>query len=987
MANPQNPYQPDPDQEPHFVGRRDIFQIVEAELRAPERNAVLLHGAPRMGKTCLLRELQRRLPSPPFLPCYFDLRDRVHQPLGRLLYDLAQALSAEVQMDAPVEADFGHIPHFQAAFLPAFYRALPPDYRPVILLDSFDLPEVIAEKLPQGAAGAGPPSAAHLFPPYLHSLMEAEPRLSFVFGAARRTEDFSTDVQALLRTAREKHVGALDEQSARALVRLAEERGSLHFAEGSVERVLSLTARHPYLIQLVCYTLFRRAHSNGGGVPIVNSQEVEAVTRAVLDAGEPFFETLWGTLSAPERVVLSTLAESADEGDAVTDESMHQMLQRHGLRILTREMELAPEALVKREILSRGPHGYQFQIELLRRYVALRRPPAEVEGERQKIVPAANAMYHSAVAAQEGGKLAEARDLLERTLRKNPNLVQARVRLGQVLQEQGQLDEARRELEEALKYAPEEAKKPLIRTLLLLGEALERAGADLDKEERALVAYQRALELNPREPVAQERARAILRQRGERAQRAGDLDRALQLYEQAGAADKAAEVQSHKRSGQVERVMAEALQHEARGEWAEAYAIYQRLAADEPTRWQAELRRTEVEHLLVKHYGEAQQALALQRWPQALRHLGEVVALRPEYKDAAQRLHDAAQALVRGQQRERGGVMGRLRALPAAAVWGPVCAGLVGLLVVQGVWLRRPAGDAPVAGTQVAGTAGTPGAPGTEPGPAGVSGVSADGLSGMPPLRAGGPGVAGAELAQQGIQLAATGELDKAQNFLRQAYRNAADARWLYDLGVLHDRAAQIGPEKDRATACDEAAFFYRAAVLGKGVQKEDLDLLNGRLSALEEQCHFKARQSTAADRHRRAGKFMDQELCALAQSVLTGIVTAEEKARLLHCSGAHAESMAVADKPKKKVEGGGGGGRGPGPGADLPSLLSVTAKPWADVLLDGQKVGRTPLDGFRIPPGKHTVTLVNDDMNGRQSYPVNAVPGNTYTITYSWQR
>ena len=38
----------------------------------------------------------------------------------------------------------------------------------------------------------------------------------------------------------------------------------------------------------------------------------------------------------------------------------------------------------------------------------------------------------------------------------NPNHMQARLRLAQVLQEQGLLDEALRELEEARKYAPDD---------------------------------------------------------------------------------------------------------------------------------------------------------------------------------------------------------------------------------------------------------------------------------------------------------------------------------------------------------------------------------------------------------------------------------------------------------------------------------------------------------------------------------------------------
>lgn len=48
----------------------------------------------------------------------------------------------------------------------------------------------------------------------------------------------------------------------------------------------------------------------------------------------------------------------------------------------------------------------------------------------------------------------------------------------------------------------------------------------------------------------------------------------------------------------------------------------------------------------------------------------------------------------------------------------------------------------------------------------------------------------------------------EALDLMRQAYRADPSPRWLYDLAVVHDHLGE----------CDDAAFFYRAAIWGKGV-------------------------------------------------------------------------------------------------------------------------------------------------------------------------
>ena len=64
MTRPNNPYRMETaSEESGFVGRSDVFDTVESELRSPERSAVVLLGQRRMGKTATLRELVAHLPG------------------------------------------------------------------------------------------------------------------------------------------------------------------------------------------------------------------------------------------------------------------------------------------------------------------------------------------------------------------------------------------------------------------------------------------------------------------------------------------------------------------------------------------------------------------------------------------------------------------------------------------------------------------------------------------------------------------------------------------------------------------------------------------------------------------------------------------------------------------------------------------------------------------------------------------------------------
>jgi hypothetical protein len=136
----------------------------------------VLFGQRRIGKTSILLQLQRRLPSPPFSLVYFDLMDCARKPIWQLLFELASAIADEVgiELEAGADAFDNDGRYFRQKFLPALYQSLGEQRRLVFLFDEFDVLDIVAEEqLPATAA-------AKAFFPYLRQLMEREPRLGFI---------------------------------------------------------------------------------------------------------------------------------------------------------------------------------------------------------------------------------------------------------------------------------------------------------------------------------------------------------------------------------------------------------------------------------------------------------------------------------------------------------------------------------------------------------------------------------------------------------------------------------------------------------------------------------------------------------------------------------------------------------------------------------------------------------------------------------------
>ncbi|MCP4655858.1 MAG: tetratricopeptide repeat protein [bacterium] len=607
-----------------FVGRSDVLREVLRVLRRPKDNALVLYGQRRIGKTSILEHLAAWLPREgPYRPVYFDLQDKAAWPLGRVLESLAETIAGSLDQGPPQLSS--EVPtSFRETWLPDVLASLPNGSSLVLLFDEFD---VLAEPSSEQAAGA--------FFPYLRGLLSTDPgKLQFIFVIGRNVDDLDTIAHSLFKGTGALRVSLLSRTDTATLVRLSEANGTLHWREEAVERVWQVTNGHPFLTQQLCAHVWERAYDEDPAkTPTVGAAKIDAVIEEVLDASQNTFEWLWDGLPPAERFVTSALADAGP--GPINAEQLEKRLYESGVRVLIRDLQIAPRQLEDWDILEPAADCLRFRVELLRRWVVAYKPLHRVQEELDHIEPVAQNLYQAAQGLYRRQNLAEAVAPLRQALRLNPNHQGAYQLLAEILLSQGELAEAREILERFYAYQPAAARPRLVQVLLLQAQQ----SADDDR----LALYEQVLEIVPGHLEANAGRRSTWLRKGEQALEEDDFQGALEAFELAGAADRVAATEKKIASRRLASERKALEDAERQGDYQSALKLARQLAAEFPDAidWTTYLSELKQKTKLAGWYREALGALKGDDPETARTLLARVVAVEPTYEEASRYLHQA----------------------------------------------------------------------------------------------------------------------------------------------------------------------------------------------------------------------------------------------------------------------------------------------------------------------------------------------------------
>ena len=601
--------------EQKFIGRADVLRDVERTLRKPSTNALVLFGQRRIGKTSVLLHIEEALiAQQEYTPIYFDLQDKASLPLAEVLYQMAQRIAFVTKARLPDKKQFDEQGRFfRETFIPEAVtitnrRGL------VLLLDEFD----VLDQPQREQAGA-------TFFPYLREWMKEAEGIQFVFVLGRRPEELSTDTLSAFKAISSRRVSLMAQEDTEAIIRQSEKDDSLSWSAEAVNRVWQWTQGHPYFTQLICSEIWETALDEEPDEPSpVTAEAVDAAIDKALEQGANAFQWIWNGLPPAERIVMAAMAEA--KGERISREELADILHRSKVRLILRELELAPETLIHWDLLRPADNAFRFAVPLLRRWVSEEKPLQRVKADLDRLEPLAESLYTNGEGFYKIHNLDEAERQLRNALNTNPNHFRARLLLGQVLIGLGRVAEAVEELEPAYEFDPGSTRPGLIGALL--------AFAEMQNAKEQLQTYERILTIDPSQKTASEQRRAIIKSFAETAEHNNELEAALKYYQEIHDQENIRRIQDIQRKRELEELLIRAETHEKKGNWDNAIAIYAKLLEEFPDEkdWKTRLQHAQSQKALINIYNRAIGALERGDKPLAQTLFGKVISEQPNYK-------------------------------------------------------------------------------------------------------------------------------------------------------------------------------------------------------------------------------------------------------------------------------------------------------------------------------------------------------------------
>ncbi len=285
-----------------FAGRQEVFSFVQAHLvGGHQRHALVILGAPQMGKSSILRRLPAVL-DPRYVPVRLALRAGTVASekawLTALAETLPQALTALNMQSARLPELPAHPADLREMLEGEVFSqglsAMRRDRHLLVLVDN-------AERLLTAVQNHTLPRDTFRF---LAGLLEKHSRFDLLMAFDARYEPDLLAAGPPFDPALFHRLRPLAADETRALITAALPEA---LAEPeALDAIYDLTAGHPYLTQLVGWLLFERLAGRGHQGPIT-AEDVLAVAESAVAMGSDTLGAVWSQGTRQEQLVLTAL--------------------------------------------------------------------------------------------------------------------------------------------------------------------------------------------------------------------------------------------------------------------------------------------------------------------------------------------------------------------------------------------------------------------------------------------------------------------------------------------------------------------------------------------------------------------------------------------------------------------------------------------------------------------------------------------------------
>lgn len=337
-----------------FVGRTDISARIEQLLLDRRRPPLLLYGQRRVGKTSLLNNLGRLLPST-IVPLFVDLQGPASRAADHasFFYNIARAMRQSAQRQRQLA-----LPTLRQEILAddPFTRfdewldeveAVLGQHTALLMLDEFEVLERVFSRKngrldEEAILGT------------LRHLIQHRPRFKVLLSGSHTLEAFQRWASYLINV-QVIHIGHLSPSEAAQLIEQPAATFVLAYEPAARDRVIKLTNGHPFLVQLLCAEIVALKNEQPPAQRrLATVVDVETAVQPALEHGSFFFADIQQNQVSPlGRHILETVAQ--EPATAIEPDWIDTVRQ-----------------LENRELLVRENGRYRFKVELVRHWFAKR---------------------------------------------------------------------------------------------------------------------------------------------------------------------------------------------------------------------------------------------------------------------------------------------------------------------------------------------------------------------------------------------------------------------------------------------------------------------------------------------------------------------------------------------------------------------------------------------------------------------------------------
>ena len=347
-----------------FVGRKQLLRDIKLLWQKPSnKEALLLTGIRRMGKSSLLEKIHRDGINDRIIPLLIDLQGKASQ--HSFLQSTAEAMAIELHCTAPVLEQSNPGPAFEQ-FLRSLKTQLAGRYFLLMIDEANFFARRNYDELP------------HL----LRSLMQApDVPLLLLFCGTYELRQGARDYDSILyNTTRTKNVSYFNAtESAEVLTRPVHD--FLEYDPQALQLAFQLTHGHPLLLQALGDQLIQSFNdtvlAGKERSDYVTYGDMEQAGKQLSRKENPAFGNYWEDADIAQQKVLVVMASSLDETSRKRGSLEYLLAQATELRIPLKRKEgfKALDQLTQEEQLTYADGGYSFMVALYRRWILWYYPP------------------------------------------------------------------------------------------------------------------------------------------------------------------------------------------------------------------------------------------------------------------------------------------------------------------------------------------------------------------------------------------------------------------------------------------------------------------------------------------------------------------------------------------------------------------------------------------------------------------------------------